>query len=533
MSRQSGPWWRLKTPATVLVVLLCIGWTTPLLLGWKTFEKAGAIRPESLWDGEWSRLVTSIFLHGSWIHLGINALSLFFVGRVLERGVGRGAYIFFLLASAEAGLAASLVWDDSDMYRVGISGGIAGLIGLVLALEWSITHSVKSFLKQRNTIVVMVLLAINAAFAIWFGRIGGAKIDNAGHIGGLVLGLVAGLAFYTRQRMRPARGVAIALLMLAPALAYASHPVYSLNYWNYRYRTAEDDNERIEALRRIFELDPKSATAAARLADLADDPAPLEKLGAPKRAGEARLVVHMWLQLAERRLHDNPDEAADFASKAAALSHAAYTGWLTFGRLADEAGQTELAELSFREAYAAMKVRRMEGDLWRPAWARLVLKTREKPDLTDPVIVQEWLGLAGEAAGGIGVVDEEQRPLLAKILDGVREVAENAVRTAEGESQRSMARALSGYYGRLASSLPEDAPNVAALDLRMAELWWLGAEDAADSETLELAAGRFGTAWHSARRAGNPVVEARAKAWFDRQRIPLPEPELAEEEDGG
>ena len=59
------------------------------------------------------------------------------------------------------------------------------------------------------------------------------------------------------------------------------------------------------------------------------------------------------------------------------------------------------------------------------------------------------------------------------------------------------------------------------------------AEDPADSETLELAAGRFGTAWHSARRAGNPVVEARAKAWFDRQRIPLPEPELAEEEDGG
>jgi membrane associated rhomboid family serine protease len=533
MSRQSGPWWRLKTPATVLVMLLCIAWT--MQAPWKdnSFESAGAIRPLSLWAGEWSTLATSIILHGGWIHLGINVLSLWMVGRVLERAIGWPAFSFFLLASAEAGLATSLIWDDSPVWRVGISGGIAGLIGLVLALEWSITHSIKSFLKQRNTIMVLVLLALNAAYAVWVGRISGGKLDHAGHLGGLALGLLAGLAFYTRRGPKPMRGVAVALLLVLPSLAYAAQPVYSLRFWLYRYETAQEDPARIEALRGVLGVDPQAAWAAARLAGLTDDPTPLLELAPPKQSGDAQRVVRAWLELAERRLQEQPDQARQFAEEAAKLSHAAFVGWLRFGRLADEAGLSELAEYSFREAYAAMKVRRMEGDLWRPAWARLVLKTREKPDLTDPAIVQEWLGLAGEAAGGIRVVAEEQRPLLAKILDGVRDVAENAVRTAEGDDKRSMARALSEYYARLASSLPEDAPNVPALDLRMAELWWLAAEDPADSETLEMAAGRFGTAWHSARRAGNPVVEARAKAWFDRQRIPLPEPELAEEEDGG
>ncbi|MHC4937792.1 MAG: rhomboid family intramembrane serine protease [Planctomycetota bacterium] len=512
------------------MILLCMWWTIPVLTGRISLEKAGAIRPERLWDGEWWTLVASIFLHGSWWHLALNGISLFLVGRVLERGIGRAAYLFFLFASAEAGVATSLVWNDAEIYRVGISGGIAGLIGLVLALEWSITHSIKGFLKQRNTIVVLILLAINAAFAVYVGRVGSARIDNAGHIGGLLMGLLAGAAFYTRRGLRPARGIAVMLVLLAPTLVYAAHPFKSLTYWGYRYRKAESDDQRIEALRALGDLDPQSAWVAARLADLTDDPAPLRRL-TPKRSSDAELIVHTWLELAKRRLEKNPNEARLFAEAAAQLTHAAYVGWLDFGRLADEAGLTDLAEQSFVLAYDAMKARRMQSELWRPAWARLIVQTREKPDLQDVEVFRQWLALAGETAAGLPRVDEEKRPVLLALLEAVREVAETAVRAALPEVRKSMARALSDYYGRLADAMPEDAPHLAVLDLRMAELWWLGAEDPTDPEARELAAGRFETAWNSARRTGNVAVEVRCRSWFDTQKIP--HPELADPDDGG
>jgi len=496
-----------------------------LLVFGESLENAGAIRPSSLWEDEWGRISTSILLHGHWLHLLLNMLSLFLVGRVLEPAIGRGAYLFFLFACAVGGVAASLAWNDEEIYRVGISGGIAGLIGLVLALEWSITRSFGEFLKQRNTIVVLVLLVINAAYAVWVGQIGGAPLDHAGHVGGLALGLLAGLGYYTRRGVRPARGVAVALVLVLPALAYARYPFRSMRFHTYRYDHAENDEERIDALRAILGLDPSHAAAAAQLARLLDDPAPLRKLGVPARASEASAVVGAWLDLAARRLEDDPDAARAFASEAAEIRHAASTSWLRFGTQAEEAGHAELANEAYVRAYDAMKALGREADLWRPALARLHLLRKEQPDLSDPAAFEERLALAIEAAPAEG----EARELLFAVLAD----AERAMQAADGAVQKRMARQLSALYAEVAESEPEGSEKTARLDLRMAVLFWGGAEVPSDPETLEMAAGRFETALRTARRTGDEEVAGIAEAWLRSRGFPLPERELEDGDDGG
>jgi hypothetical protein len=125
---------------------------------------------------------------------------------------------------------------------------------------------------------------------------------------------------------------------------------------------------------------------------------------------------------------------------------------------------------------------------------------------------------------------------LFKTLEVVRQRAETVA--AEQGSTPEFARPLSDFYGRLASGTDETHPRVATYDLMMAIWWWRGAEDPTDPETLDLAAGRFGTAWHSAVRTRHFLREAQAEAWFRQNAIPLPdpeptEPELADEKDGG
>lgn len=466
-------------------------------------------------------------LHGGWVHLLMNMVSLYFVGRVLEQGIGRPAYLFFLLITAEAGMAASLFGNPDGVWRMGISGGIAGLVGVVLALEWAITDSWREFWQQRNTRLVMFLLVVNVGLAFWMGTIQGAKIDHSGHLGGLVVGLLGGLAFYTRRGTQATRGVVVALAMVVPPIAYAGHPIFNVHYHWFRFDSAKDSAEREVALRGVLSVEPDNLRARVRLAINIDQPGPLEGIATQESSILANRIVTAWLLLASRRLETNPDEAIAFAARAAEIENSIHPGWLEFGKAAETAGLTELSEQSYVRAYAALKVLRRAGRLWRPAWARLLMMSQQELDLADPVVFEQWIGLASEASGGL----RTNNPQLIQTLEGVRRSAE-AMAVKQGGAPE-FARPLSDFYGRLASGSNEMHPRVADYDVMMAIWWWRGAEDQADPETLELASGRFGTAWQSAVRTRNFYREAQAEAWFRQHAIPLPEPELAEPEESG
>lgn len=142
--------------------------------------------------GEWWRLLTAAFLHGSILHIAFNMYVLFALGPTLERVLGHGRYIVLYVVAALGGSVASYAFSDPRTVSVGASGAIFGLMGaLVVAgrrLSWDIRQ-------------VLVLLAVNVVIGFL-----SPEIDWRAHFGGLVVGaLVAGVFVWTPAPFRPVR----------------------------------------------------------------------------------------------------------------------------------------------------------------------------------------------------------------------------------------------------------------------------------------------------------------------------------------
>lgn len=83
----------------------------------------------------WLTLLTSIFLHGSWLHLVSNLWTLFIFGDNVEDRLGHGRFLgFYLLSGTVAGLAHSLLAPGSTLPTIGASGAIAGVLGAYFVL---------------------------------------------------------------------------------------------------------------------------------------------------------------------------------------------------------------------------------------------------------------------------------------------------------------------------------------------------------------------------------------------------------------
>jgi membrane associated rhomboid family serine protease len=136
--------------------------------------------PGGLADGEWWRLLTAAFLHGSIIHLGMNMFVLWFIGAPVEQAIGRGRFLALYIVSGLAGAAGALLFDPHAI-TVGASGAIFGILGAALVLEW-----------QRNLVLggqALGLIVVNLVltFAI-------PNISIGGHLGGLAGGALSMLA---------------------------------------------------------------------------------------------------------------------------------------------------------------------------------------------------------------------------------------------------------------------------------------------------------------------------------------------------
>lgn len=135
---------------------------------------------------EWWRLLTSAFLHGSFLHIAFNMYVLFALGPTLERVLGHGRFLVLYLVSALGGAIASYAFSDIRTLSVGASGAIFGLMGaLVIAgrrLRYDITQ-------------VLILLGINVV--IGFLQPG---VDWRAHLGGLVTGAAVAAVFVLPKR---------------------------------------------------------------------------------------------------------------------------------------------------------------------------------------------------------------------------------------------------------------------------------------------------------------------------------------------
>jgi membrane associated rhomboid family serine protease len=83
----------------------------------------------------WPAVLTSMFLHGGWLHFLGNMLYLWIFGDNVEDRLGHGRFVFFyLLCGAAAALAHVFVNPDSPVPTIGASGAIAGVMGAYFVL---------------------------------------------------------------------------------------------------------------------------------------------------------------------------------------------------------------------------------------------------------------------------------------------------------------------------------------------------------------------------------------------------------------
>jgi rhomboid protease GluP len=154
----------------------------------------GGLYGPVLQNGEWWRIVTSAFLHGSDMHLLFNMIALYQVGTFVELiyGTPRMAIIYAL-----AGLAGGVAVTEftPDVVTIGASGAIFGLFGALAIAGLRLGARGRSIMQQTTGIIV-----INLAISLWPG----SNISIADHVGGLIVGTLCGLVLFRIPRQRVA-----------------------------------------------------------------------------------------------------------------------------------------------------------------------------------------------------------------------------------------------------------------------------------------------------------------------------------------
>jgi len=177
------------------------------------FVRQWGIIPDQMRGTGLLTLITSMFLHGGWLHLIGNMLFLWVFGRNVEDLIGSPGFLaFYLLAGVAAGVVQVMVNAYSRVPTIGASGAIAGVMGAYLI----------KFPRTRIVTLIFVFFFVTtaeipAAFILlyWFAiqffsgfgslatiNYGGGGVAYFAHIGGFLIGLLLIRMFPARQRWR-------------------------------------------------------------------------------------------------------------------------------------------------------------------------------------------------------------------------------------------------------------------------------------------------------------------------------------------
>ncbi len=202
----------------VLVFLYQVSLPVPelntLIVRWATVPREvtqGVDAPPALPSGLpiYTTLLTAIFMHGSWLHLGGNMLSLWVFGDNVENAFGHVKYlVFYLLCGVAASLAQILINVNSEIPTLGASGAIAGVMGAYLIMFPGATVRTLIFVFFFVTVTYVPALVFIGFWLVtqFFFGIGdlGVRTQQTGgvaywaHIGGAVAGIL--LVFFFRRR---------------------------------------------------------------------------------------------------------------------------------------------------------------------------------------------------------------------------------------------------------------------------------------------------------------------------------------------
>jgi membrane associated rhomboid family serine protease len=152
----------------------------------------------------WATVLTSMFMHGGWLHLGMNMLFLWIFGDNIEDSMGHGRYlVFYLLCGVAAAMAQAMIDPSSTIPMVGASGAISGVLGAYVLLHPHATIRTLIFAGIVTIVHVPALFVLGFWFAMQvlsglMPATGEGGVAFWAHIGGFVAGMA--LVPFFKQR---------------------------------------------------------------------------------------------------------------------------------------------------------------------------------------------------------------------------------------------------------------------------------------------------------------------------------------------
>lgn len=129
---------------------------------------------------EYYRILTSAFLHGGIFHIGLNMLSLYWLGRFIEAVLRPGRMLFVYFLSLIASGISVVLFSPPNAATLGASGAIFGLFGALFAIGFKLGDRGMELIRANIGILVLNLL--------WSFTFPG--ISWQAHLGGLVAGFI-------------------------------------------------------------------------------------------------------------------------------------------------------------------------------------------------------------------------------------------------------------------------------------------------------------------------------------------------------
>ncbi len=135
-------------------------------------------------SGQYWRLLTATFLHGDIMHILFNMYGIYIFGPQLERIAGPFKFlVIYILSGLGGSLLSYLVNINTRGLSIGASGSLFGLVGAMIVIALKFREQIgRGYLSQLILIV---------GYNLVYGFMPGSGIDNFGHIGGLITGLVS------------------------------------------------------------------------------------------------------------------------------------------------------------------------------------------------------------------------------------------------------------------------------------------------------------------------------------------------------
>jgi rhomboid protease GluP len=210
-----------KPYVTILLIAInVLAFIYTSIYGIETVGTYGGLYAPYVREGEFYRLITSVFLHANVFHLFLNMYALYIIGSQIESFFGSFKYLIIYLFSALTGSLLSMAFLG-ETWSIGASGAIFGLFGSMLYFGYNYRVYLGSTIKTQ--IVPLIVINLLIGFTI-------PGIDPFAHLGGLIGGIIISMAVglkYKTSTMEKINGVIISILAMI-FLIYVAF-VYSVN----------------------------------------------------------------------------------------------------------------------------------------------------------------------------------------------------------------------------------------------------------------------------------------------------------------